>query len=221
MSDYIPRPDDQYGEFSENLHTKTSGAPASFGLSAADVTNETAAHTAWDTAYSAHVSAQTSAATAQQTKDTARGVLETIQRALVGQIQKRPATTDAQRTDLRITVPDNTPTAPINSIDTWPVATVDTSTSLRHRLDFRDSGTPNSRAKPDGVMLCEIWEYIGDTAPVDENAYVFLASETKTPHRNDFPAADARKTAFYRLRWKLKSGNYGPWSHVVSATIPA
>ncbi len=36
---------------------------------------------------------------------------------------------------------------------------------LRHKISFRDTTTPNSEAKPKGMLGAEIWRYIGDTPP--------------------------------------------------------
>lgn len=219
MSDFIPRTDADYDTFSENFNDKIAAAPASYGLTAADATDLTLSYEAWADAYPEHTAAQVEAATKAAAKDTARANLTAKIRSIAGRIQASPAIPDAMRESLNLPVYDTVRTPAITEIESWPVGAVNTATRLRHRLDFRDS-VSNRKAKPAGVLCCEVWMFVGDELPADDSAFLFTASETKTPYRNDFTAAQARKTAFYKLRWKLKSGGYGPWSPVVSATIP-
>jgi hypothetical protein len=70
-----------------------------------------------------------------------------------------------KRAALGITVPDTTPTISSGGIDTRPIGAVDTSQRLRHEIRFSDESTPTRRAKPAGVMGCEIWVKVA--APSD------------------------------------------------------
>jgi hypothetical protein len=45
-----------------------------------------------------------------------------------------------------------------------------------------DETTPDSRAKPEGVMDCEIWVKVGDPAPTDPDQLQFLGTDTRTPY---------------------------------------
>ena len=101
------------------------------------------------------------------------------------------------------------------------VLKVDTSQRLLHPIAFTDESTPTSRAKPNGVMGCELWVKIGDPAPAGPDDVAFLALATRTPDREDFDAADGGKSAHYMARWVNTRGQKGPWSAVVKATIAA
>jgi hypothetical protein len=90
---------------------------------------------------------------------------------------------------------------------------------LRHTINFRDAGTPDSNKKPSGVLGAEIWYKIGGTAPVDNKECQFLALDTATPYVVSFDGADAGKTVYYLLRWQSKNGDKGDWSDVAQATI--
>lgn len=86
-----------------------------------------------------------------------RGAEELI-RSYVRRIQANPDVTDAQRAAMGITVPDSTrSTNKANSIGSRPIVTVDTSQRMRHEIAIVDESTPTSKAKPAGVMGCEIW----------------------------------------------------------------
>ena len=99
-----------------------------------------------------------------------------------------------------------------------PFALVDFG-KLRHTIRFRDTATPDSDKKPDGIMGAEIWLKIGGESPVDNTDCQYLATDTATPYLNTFGAADAGKTAWYLLRWVSKNGDKGDWSESVGATI--
>ena len=102
---------------------------------------------------------------------------------------------------------------------TRPVGVVDTSERLRHTIKFFDESTPQSRAKPSGVMGCEIWVKLGDTAPADPNELQFLGLDTATPYMAEYAGDQGGKKAHYMLRWVTTRGDKGPWSETVSATI--
>lgn len=190
------------------------------GVSTADADALQAAYTAWFGAYGGLLAAQAAAETATNLKDTKRDLLVAIVRSLTGQMQKNPAVTDAQRRSMQVNIPDGTRT-PAAIPTTKPVLKVDTAQRLLHTIAFSDEATPTSRAKPDGVMGCELWAKIGDPAPVGPDDCEFLALATRTPDREDYEAADGGKSAHYMARWVNTRGQKGPWSVVVKATIAA
>ena len=97
---------------------------------------------------------------------------------------------------------------------------MDTSQRLSHKIEFRDESTPTSRAKPAGVAGCELYLFIGTTAPTGPEAMHLQAVDKSTPYLMEFDSADAGKTAFWAMRWVNTRGEHGPWSATVSATIP-
>lgn len=98
-------------------------------------------------------------------------------------------------------------------------AKIDFSTRLQHTINFFDEGTPNKKAKPEGVHGCEIWAKIGGDAPKDQSELAYLATDTGSPYLKPFTSPDAGKTAYYWLRWVNTKGEQGPWSAPVSAMI--
>ena len=89
-------------------------------------------------------------------------------------------------------------------------------------IDPPDESTPTSKAKPKGVMGCEIWVKVspaGDPPPVGADGLTFLTLDTASPYIAEFDGADGGKTAHYMLRWVRSNGDKGPWSETVSATI--
>jgi hypothetical protein len=90
---------------------------------------------------------------------------------------------------------------------------------LRHTVSFTDETTPSSKAKPDGVMGCEIWVKVGKQQPTDPSQLQFLGTDTRTPYVAEYGGGEAGKAAHYMLRWVNTKGEQGPWSQTVSATI--
>ena len=219
-SNYIPSPDGDFDTWQNNFYTYANANLANLGLVAADLTAITTARTAWTNGLTANAAAQTTARAARQTKDDARSAYETLIRSLVRRLQSSPSVDNAERQALGITVKDDVATlTAASAAATRPVGVVDTSERLRHTIKFFDEATPQSRAKPDGVMGCEIWVKIGDPAPADSGELQFLALDSATPYVAEFTGNQSGKKAHYMLRWVTTRGDKGPWSETVSATI--
>ncbi|HEX8138350.1 MAG TPA: hypothetical protein VF544_12230 [Pyrinomonadaceae bacterium] len=218
MPDYIPGSDSDFNTWQSNFMTYVGANLAALGLTAADLAPLTSGQSEWATSYAAHVAAQTAAEGAQQTKKQTRDLFETTLRSLVRRIQGQPTLTDAQRAEMGISLRE-TPRTETGVPTTRPIATVDTSQRLRHTINFTDETTPNSRAKPGGVMGCEIWVKVGDPAPTDPDQLQFLGTDTRTPYIATYGGEEAGKVAHYMLRWVNTKGEQGPWSQTVSATI--
>jgi hypothetical protein len=112
----------------------------------------------------------------------------------------------------------------VGGISTRPIGVVDTSQRLRHEIRFSDEATPTKRAKPAGVMGCEIWVKVsaaGEAAPSGAGGLSFLSLDTASPYIAEYDGANGGKTAHYMLRWVKSGGEKGPWSETVGATISA
>jgi len=222
--DYIPGSDTGFQAWADNFSAYLSGHSLELGVSAGEMAAIVAVVSNFNTAMSANTTAQQAAQAARQTKDAARDNAESAIRELVRKLQASSDVNDTERAALGITVPDRTPTTALGGITTRPVGMVDTSQRLRHEIRFTDEATPTSRAKPAGVMGCEIWVKVlptGDPPPVGSDGLTFLTLDTATPYIAEFDGADGGKTAHYMLRWVKSSGDKGPWSETVSATIGA
>jgi len=90
---------------------------------------------------------------------------------------------------------------------------------LKHIIHFRDSATPDKKAKPAGMRGCEIWRFIGTAPPTSEDDFRYVATDTDSPYTANFVMADAGKMAYYVLRWISNSGETGEWSETIEATI--
>ena len=149
---------------------------------------------------------------ATQAKATARDSLTAAVRGLVKLIQAKPNVTDESKQAIGITVSDGTRTS-VGVPTTAPVGRIEQANRLEHTLNFADSTTPTSKAKPAGVRGCQVWVKIGTAPPASASELHYLATDTRTPYVAQFDTADNW------LRWENTKGETGPWSAAVSATI--
>ena len=222
--DYIPGSDTGFQAWVGNFATYASAHLAELGIALPDIIPITDGRTDFDTKMSANVTAQQAAQSARQAKDDSRDSLESAVRQLVSRLQVSPNVDDAERAALGITVRDTVRTATAGDITTRPIGVVDTSQRLRHEIRFSDEATPTRRARPEGVMGCEIWVKVaaaGEPAPTSADELSFVSLDTASPYIVEYDGADGGKTAHYMLRWVKSSGDKGPWSETVSATITA
>ena len=219
MPDFIPADEGQFTDFSENLTTEVGENAGAAGVSAPQVTDLTAKFQSWVAARADFNAAKTAYDAAATAKVEARDALTATIRALVGQMQKFAGMTDELRRKFRITIAKER--GVIAAPSSYPTLTVHNMSRLRHEIEFRDSLSPDSKAKPDGVLGCQLFLQIGGEAPVDGTAMQFLALDTKIPYTHDNPASDLGKAVHYCARWQNAKGETGPWGPIASATVVA
>jgi hypothetical protein len=220
MSDYLPKLDRELSQWMTAFLTALNDHAQLPGLSAADRAALEAAAQEYQTALSAHTAAVNAARAARRTRDTAKDAMKKMIRPIVRQIQANPATTDALRVRLGLARRNGSASTAASNEATCPLVRIDTGHRLRHTVHFIEATTPTRRAKPHGVLGCEIW--VAVTAPgeaADASAYRFLAMDPSTPYLAEWPGSQIGKTAHYLARWLKTDGTRGPWSETVSATI--
>ena len=224
MADYIPDADGQFAAWANNLMDYAESHLVDLGLTAADLVQLSNRQADFNAKMTAHITARQAAQSARQAKDSSRNEFKSAIRHLVRQLQVSDAVDDPEREALGITVADTIRTANIAEITTRPIGQVDTSQRLRHKIRFVDEATPTRRAKPAGIMGCEIWVKVlpaGDAAPVGADGLSFVFMDTASPHTVEYGGGDGGKMAHYMLRWVKRGGQKGPWSETISATITA
>ena len=224
MPDYFPRVEADLQAWMNQFAAYAGGHLAELGITAAEVAPITAAQADFNGKYAAHTVAHQAAKSARQAKDDSLVALKATVRTLVRRLQASPAVSDAERAALGITVADTVKTVATGAVSSRPLASVATGQRLQHELRIRDEATPTRRAKPEGVMGCEIWVKLaapGEPAPVDAHGLTFLALCTTGRYVAQYDGAHGGQTAHYLLRWVRKHSAKGPWSETLSATIVA
>lgn len=221
MADFIPSGDAEFDTWQDTLENFIGDAAnrTRLGLTPAQTAPLDDKQGAWTSAYPAHVAAQSAALVASNAKNAARAAYEAPIRTFIAVLQRNPALTDADRTALKITIPATTRQ---NSAvpTTFPIPTVDFAVRLQHSISFRDSQTPDSKAKPDGVRGAQIYEKIGGPLPASPDEFTFLGTDTRAPYVCHFEMGDIGKTVYYLLHWENTTGKTGPWSEITSAVVP-
>lgn len=219
-NDYIPADDAGLLSFAETLQAFLNDTPADVGLLPADATELGTARGPYELALAASNAAKASNLSTTQTKNLRRAELIPVIRSLVNRIQAFPGTSNTERAALGITIRDTTPTAVAAPVS-QPVIFINTSNRLQHTIEFRDSLTPLSKAKPQGVSGCEIFRKVGGTAPVSISECDFVALDSASPYLIEYDVAQGGVMVHYIGRWATRSGLTGPASDVMSATVVA
>lgn len=214
MADYIPVANEQFKLWADQFIDYASKNGASLGLTAEQIALLTEAHSKWQASYDNYMSLQKSLSTARQENLADRKELQASVRPLVRWLQNNPDITNAHRTGFGIPIPDTIKTA-ASAPTKAPEAKVDITQRLQHTIRLS-----RRRAKPKGVMGCEIWMKISDTLPSDPSEFTLLGVVSSSSFTATYNGSDAGKTAHYLLRWVTGKGEHGPWSETYSYVIP-
>lgn len=220
MPDYIPAGDQDLDAWLENYDTKITATPTAYGLVAGDATALATLVTDFQSKLAICSVPSTRTAVTIQAKDTARQAVVTKARALAAIIQADPDTTNLQRAELGLTVRDEFPTA-VGPPITKPVVNVEDIGNLQHVLRVRDEATPLSNAKPVGAHGAEVYVLYGEVAPASLAGMTYKGITTTALTTVVHDVAEKGKTAWFRLRWLNPTGQPGPISDEVSATVAA
>jgi hypothetical protein len=216
----FPRSDAEFKLAAEQYVGFLAGAPVGLAsLNAARVAQMEAALTAFSAALTNQKDAEAAKLAATQTKRDARNTLEDLMEADAAFHKSNPDIKPEELAGMGLPMKDKEPT-PVQPPTTRPVLEVDTSERFLHEVEFYDeTAAGGSKAKPAGVQSCEIRFAIAAAPPADPSGYTYHSDDSRTPCEVEFTAAEVGKTAHYIARWKTRTGETGPWSQTVSATI--
>jgi hypothetical protein len=111
---------------------------------------------------------------------------------------------------------DHTPIPPVTFP---PVLSFENIENNIHTLRIQNPQTPDSNAMPSS-QSCEVWNFVG-AANLPDNSLVFQLLKDSGKHllKANYVPTQKGQTAYYRARYKSPTGDYGPWSDVVSEII--
>ncbi|MFH0887675.1 MAG: hypothetical protein V1871_00505 [Planctomycetota bacterium] len=213
---YIPNTDGDFETWQVNFVTKVVATPAAYGLLPADVTALGTLSSDWQTSLAAQTVAQDAAIAATQGKELARRNLESEIRNLAQRIQIRKATTDAQRGELGITIPDTNPTpsnpeyvlnlTPPNLILDWSIPN-----EVKVHFGINPSNERRN-AKPAGIAGAKIWYRI-ETGP-----WTYVADDTNSPYTHNLPITEPTNVE-YKAQWFDKKSRPGQFGESARCTV--
>lgn len=222
-NDYIPRPDAEFLAWANQYVAAVEQWWADQGFDPAGLNELIKARDDWNAAYPAHVQARHAALSATQAKDAFRRAFERQIRPVAALVQASPATSDADRAAMGITVRDTSP-SPAPAPASAPRTRIDAPARLTHTLRLADAATPTRRARPRGVARAEVYVALTpphEPPPASPGAYRYVASVTGGTTTLGFEPAQGGLQAHYLTRWIATSGTPGPWSETASATVAA
>jgi hypothetical protein len=217
--DYIPRKDEDFDILQTNVYTTSSNNASKWSIASTQFSLLSTPRQRWTTAYAAYKNPITRTPGITQEKSDARSAYEPVLRLFIqGQLTHNALVTDGDLRSMGLPVYDRTPTE-AKVPDTRPELEVMFPQIMQHSLKVRDSESKGS-GKPPHVMGYEIWRRIGgETNPTyDDMQFVGLA--TRSPHVLVYTSVERKQTIWYALRWVNTRGEVGPWSEIVSATVP-
>ena len=219
MADYIPTNDAGFNIWQGNDITTISTNANIWDIPPVEITTLLTFQSSWVDSF-AKASNRLNRTSADVTeKDDAREVYQKALRKFFSQyIINNTKISNSDRDRLGLNVKSNT-RIPTPTPASSPIASVDFSMHMQHKVYFNDENTQISKAKPFGVHGCEIWMKLGAEAPKDASELSYLTTCTSTPYVVHFTGADAGKIAWYWLRWTNSTNKPGPWASTISALV--
>ncbi|MFA6044540.1 MAG: hypothetical protein WC718_06115 [Phycisphaerales bacterium] len=226
----IPRADGDFAAYANHYYEAVEKFYDAQGLDPALLTDLKKALDTWNAAYPKHVAAQNAAEAARQTKDQAKRALEGEIRPVTAFVQGFPKTTDADRATIGITIKDTGGT-PVPRPASRPLLLIESGSRLTHRLRvLSENTTPGSesratrKARPRGTLGAEVYIALvapREAPPTDISSYKFIRTVTRGSAEVTFPFEQGGQSAAYLVRWVSATGEPGPWSETVTATVAA
>lgn len=195
-TDYLPTREVDLVAWSSNFNTKINATPTNFGLSAIQATAYGLLHAAFSAAWTAANENSTRTPSAIQTKNTTKANLISGPngiRELASIVQAFPGTTNTERSDLGLTVPDPEP-SPVPVPEVAPILSVESVSGRSFKLRLQDAENPLNRGKPAGVAGATIFRFIGAIPPADLNDWTYVANCTRTRVLVELPVTVAPAT---------------------------
>jgi hypothetical protein len=218
MASFIPTREASLVTWMANFGSKITSTPTAFGLTAAQATAFGALNTAFVAAYTTAKDPLTRSPANIQAKKTAKVALIANARLLAGIVQKFPAITNAQRSELGLTV-HNSP-SPVPPPAFAPGVDVVSVTLNTVRLRLHDTVNPSRRGKPAGVSGASIFSFVGAVAPTEESGWKFEGNASRTVVDVTFTGATAPGAkVWFTAFWFNAKKQSGPASAPVGTNI--
>lgn len=216
---YIPATDAGLDAWAQNFSAVITASPATYLLGSPDAVSITAAYTNYHTAYMAATTPATKTSVTVAAKDIQKASALIVFRGYASIIGSNAGVSAGAKAAAGLTV-RATGRTPIPAPGTAPILHFIGATPLVATLQYNDTSTPTTKAKPFGAIQLELWLSIGTVPPVGGvDGTNFYGLVTKTPFAVNFLSGDVGKTAYYYARWTTRTGKVGPWSAVLSAAI--
>lgn len=202
MPDFLPRTPAELKTWADNFVNVTSGAPAYFGILAADVTAVATAAGVLGNKMVDKTNKETFFRAAVGGVNTADADLRTLIRGLVKHVQITSTVTDADRLHLMITVPDTVPThhAPGTEVPTLEINVINNVVVIHFGTN---AANENSNHFPTWAIGCNIYRRLHT-----ETAFTLVNLDTASPYEDNvtWTAQEVQYEVAYRGRRATEVG---------------
>ncbi len=160
----VPTLDAPLAQYSTNFQTRGTAAPATFGLTAAQMTQYTTLHNAYIEAYDAAKADGARSKALVMAKDDAKAALLIFARELYTLIQASLTVSNENKTLIGVLVRDNEP-SPVPPPALAPLMTLVSVVGRVARYKLADASAPTSRRKPINAEGATIMSFVGANPP--------------------------------------------------------
>lgn len=223
MADYVPRKDNAFNEWLDNLTRFCDTHGAEVGLPADVTAALDAAREEWQDAYAGHLQAQTRARSAAAAKQEQRKTSAESARRAVRILQASPLMTDAFREMAGVTIPDAVPT-PFNPelirMQEPPLVLLDWSIRSTMVIHFgQNPANEHENPLPPGMIGARIWS-TDKGRDARECDWTFLADCRRSPYIHKVNNGGAI-TITYRVQYIDREFATGVFSAPAAGTVSA
>jgi hypothetical protein len=221
MADYIPDSDTLLAAWASNFSVLITATPGAYGLMASDADTISAAYNLFNSALDVTLTPATKTKGTVADKNAKKAAMLVTLRQYAQTIKRNLGVSNEAKIALGLHINDSG-RSPVPAPSTVPVLEVASGVPLAQVVDFHDSTTPDSKAKPAGVtgmMLAVATVAAGATPPADPSALPVYGIATRRPYVVKFAPADKGKTACYFGRWITGSGLVGLWSSMAQLSV--
>ncbi len=220
---WIPNKDSELLAFSQNISTRISATPATYGVLAGDATLTATLVGTLATAQPIATNPATRTSVTIAARDIAKAALIVQLRYLYKKFTAALLSAD-KREELGLPVKDVSP-SPIPAPSTRPVVNITAVTGRSLSLRVADETTPGKRARPFGTSGLEVFSYTAPSAsvenpPADLGLWKFEGLSTRSLFDVTFVNSVAIGTKVWVCcRWYSQRGEPGPVSDAASAYV--
>jgi hypothetical protein len=212
----FPTTDGGLRTFAQNMSTKVSAAPTTYGLTTTDATALATATSDFTTALNGCDPAiRTKSAVVL--KNTKKEALKNLIRQLALKVQGTPTVTDAQKAEIGLSIPSQrTPVPPPAFAPAVDVVAVNGRTIELRIHDSQES----RRGKPPFCSGAIVFSFVGAEAPADPAAWKGEGITTRTGFQIQFPATvPAGSQVWITAQWYNDKAQTGPASAPITTFL--
>lgn len=214
---FLPRSDQALLAWSLNFSTRITATPTAYGLTAAQATSYSTAHSSFASAL-AECDPDERNKIAVANKNNSRTGLKTLARQLALIVQGTGSVTDGQKLELGLTVRQQP--SPIPPPADPPALDIVSVIGHTVRIRLHDSTDASRRGRPPGVYGATVFSYVGAEAPTDPAEWKFEGNTGQTLTSVEFPLTLAAGTRVWLTAfWFNQRKESGPGCPPVNTNI--